>query len=112
MPEGGAFDRAFDRAPLESRGDPIAQIELRGHAGDVEAAADDAIDEGSDHAGAREDRAGRAVDLGDHAIEPDDLTVQENNGHLGPRFIMDQRSSASGAAGSGMGCAFRCHGQL
>jgi hypothetical protein len=52
------------------------------------------------------------VDLAHHAVEPDDLSIHEDNGHLRPRFVMNQRSPATGAARDDVGCAFDYHGQL
>ena len=38
----------------------------------------------------------RASDVGDEPIESYDLPVHQDDGHLGPRFTMNQRSSTTG----------------
>ena len=74
--------------------DPGAKIGLRRTAGDIQAAVDEAVDQGSNDFGAVEDLAAPATRAGGELIEMTDLPVEEDNGHLRPGLLMDRRASA------------------
>ena len=97
---------------LEPRGDAIAQGVFGGNAGDVKAAADDAVDQRANHAGTGEHGTARPMNVADQAIQPDDLAVHEHDGHFGPRLTMNQRSPAARATGTSVRRSFGDHVQL
>src|SRR5687768_5463803 len=92
---------AVEAVAAKPRQERRFQILLRARGREIDVAVGERIDERPDQLRARDRGAAVRTDVGGQTIEKHDLTVEEDDRHLGPRFVVHRRTARPSAAGGG-----------